>query len=897
NYNITVNNGNGKISAKSLTIKSVPNIPSAPSGVAKSDTVTETITNANLDASTPLASADSTGISIKYTYTYDASTSTSVNISAITSQNANYTITPTSLDNQTGSRNARTVKTITVAPTTTTYNYSDTLSAVTITVEYDDSYGNSVYNNIADAVAAGVSVYWGTDTSAAATDGQTLNVSAHSKNLTAAFGGKTGSAAITVNPLPVIVTVNGTMTKVYDGDTTYDATDNASNTITYSAAIDTTMSGYKASYGTQFTNDNVTATGATVAFNDKDVPDANAAVVSNGTISDTSGNYKVTSTANNVTSASITAKTVNVTAITNVPEIKQYTTGLTGTKTVQTNGSGDVTVTGIQNNETIEVEYGYSYPDSATSGPRNDVNITSCKLTSTYGANKNYTLYSTYPSTGSGSVKARTISAFTVTAPTQFTNSQSTAVLYGTQLDLTGLAVSISYGTSGADGTDVYTWTSSGWTLTQDSGNTESVSSVPFTWGWDDGSQPSQSDILKVANNGKGIKATSTDDPNKSNTSTAVKVDPITIDDITVSYTGDSITKTYDGDNTVDFPSTSYTLTYSSNDILSGDASSVTITATYVYPNVNYNASAYTLTPTWGLAAANANYKFADSISVTNPLKGTITQRPIKVTAVSGIAAINQYDDISNPVSVSSDTNATFSAVDGVTESGLIGTGKPEILYSYQYSKNTPAGTDNAVRVTGIAFVSGGDNYQLNNTELTATGTINPVNASAITITGTPTQLNTGADVQYGDTLSLSGLAVKVGYGTGGTTHEDTYTYDGTNWKKGTDTVADGDLPFTLSWSGTSHSHGDTLNTVNTTGDKLTAALKDDSTKTADVGTLVVNKRKVTVTPKFKTGVSQLTKIYDGGTSYTNNGDIEFTVASVSSYTGTLPTVTGATYA
>ena len=888
NYNITVNNGYGEISAKSLTIKSVPNIPSAPSGVAKSDTVTETITNTNLDSSTPLASADSTGISIKYTYTYDASTSTDVDITNISSQNTNYTITPTSLDDQTGSRDARTVKTITVAPTTTTYNYSDNLSAVTITVEYNDSYGSSVYNSIADAVAAGVSVYWGTDTSAAATDGQTLNVSNHSKNLTAAFGGKTGSAAITVKPLPVIVTVNGTMTKEYDGDTTYDATDNAGGSITYSAAIDTSMTGYKASYGTQFTNDNVTATGATVAFNSKDVPTANAAVVSNGTISDTSGNYKVTSTANNVTSASITAKTVNVTAITNVPEINQGEATLSGTGATTTNKSG-ATMNGVVGNETVQITYNWAYSQSTNAvDPDNTVAISGVALDTVANndANKNYTL-GTSPSTGTGAVKARTVSDITVT---DLSDKEYT---YGEKLDLSGLKVQISYNT----GDETYVWNNNGTWTKQVSGESDvDVTNVPFTLTWNtNGGTPTNNFDVTVAYNNDKIKATSTVDTSKSNTNSGITVNPIKVK--TISITGSDQTKVYDGTATLTSPGFTYALTDSA--IRPEDASKLVVAPTTVeYSSANVHTSQDLKISGWGLTnSVNGNYELdsTSNLVITGTPKGTITKRPITLNSIEYVPAVDQYsaatatDGTAESNATGTNTKANIAASTG-GDDGLVSGQNVTVNFNYQYDNTNTAGTNNiAVTVNGTPTISNA-NYDLQLAAgFAAKGTVNSVAASAIAVQAQPTQFTSGAE--YGDKLNYSGLIIKVDYGTP-VSKTKYFKYTGTDWKECADdgtneTALSGTLPFAVAITD-SKTQGSDLLTVGTV--TVTATLSGDNTKTA-VATLNVGNRKVNVTPS-----GTATKMYDGNDSYTGTG-ITYTVDYVSAPAATItkPTVQSAT--
>ncbi len=887
NYNITVNNGSGKISPKSLTIKSVTNLPSAKNGIAKSGTINSTaITDSNLDAGTPLASADSS-INIKYDYAYAASNSTDVSINNISSLNTNYTITNTTLT-QTGTREPRNVTTIDVVPDTTTYNYSDTLSNVKITIHYGDSDGDSVFNSISAAKTAGVSVYWGSDTSKTVTDGQSLNVNDH-KTITAAFGGKTGSANITVNPLHLTATaeiVQGkTITKTYDGGTT--STQQGDVTLT-PALVDSAYNGVSLPTLT------VQSGGLTYDYANTYEASSVSVAVNNVTLSD-SDNFVLDSVTNTLP-ATITKATVTVTVVP-VPNIKQGTANFEADKTVLTSDSG-VTATGMQKGEAVKIKYHYKY-DNPNVANDTSVTITGLDLVSgeEYAINKNYTV--TGNPTATGLVDERTVDQITVTDPSQF----GTAQTYGGKLALAGLEVQISFTSGGSpDGSETYAWNSDGtWTKKVQGEQDENVSLVPFKLSWQGTSDtPANEETLTVARSGKGITATSTVNTAKSGTSSSITVNPLEVKNITI--TGDNVTKKYDSTKDVKGASFTYALT----DILVGtDALSVAPTKVE-YPDAAVGTGKTLNYTGWTLSAGNgstnaSNYDIVDAnvVIAANAPTGDIELRPITLTKINNVTAINQYDTkqiLSG--SATSDGDAVFATYDANAQTGIISGETVTVNYTYEYNDpDTSTGANAAAVTLKTATLSSADaaKYTLTWNTATATGTVNETAISGIDITGLPTQFQASADVQYGDKLDLSGLEVTVTYGDPTTKTEVYATADGTNWTKDSTAINTSDLPFTLTLGGAAPTQGSDLLTVDTAGKQLTVTTGNSKNDTD--GTLKVGQRKVTVTPKLKSGVTKLTKVYNSDTDYTNNGDVEFDVASVSSYTGTLPTVTGATYA
>lgn len=946
NYTVDTASGSGRIDKRAITIASITNIPAATLG--KTDTYTASNKAAAVPANTTYASGSPevvSGESVDFTYTYNYNDGTNspsetgsynnvkVTNIALAADETNYILNPTELTGQTGTVNEREIESITVTgPTKTSYYYSDTFdpSGLKVTVKYKNETDTVDYAWNANDLPQSITFKW-TDTETEVSGSEALNVPDYNgKTITVSDGG-TGEShnkttgAITVNPIPVKVTATGSISKTYDGNKTFNS-DNTDHTgsVSLAYALDSSLTDDNGRYAGKISDELGTGktlgdATVTVAFGSENYTEtAQTAAVEINT-PDGWKNFTVQTSENQATSK-INKRPVIVTAIT-VPTIKQYSAD----KQVLVNpadnsdityGATSATVSGAVDAYKPEVQYKYTYNDPKTAGDTIDITIEDLQLTSNGANNINYTLETGSP-TASGSVTARTIGNFTVTAPTQFTDS--TTDTYGDKLNLGGLIVSITYGEGDDARTEQYVWKeeisgTTTWTKKVEGESDTEVDTVPFTWSWGnvDGEKPVNGEILTVVDHsGKGIYAQSTDDATKNNTSGSVTVNKFEINAIDVTVNG-SITKVYDKTKAIDNGSAttnkdklSYNIGSSvtlpvENDALSVSPGTVLFAGENANENVNIEFSG------WQLAAADAagsdhttninNYKLADSPTVTS-VTGKITQRLLAVTAVSDIPHISQYDTIEQKT-ISSDTGATFAAVADNTESGLVeGDTKPAITYKYQYSKNTPPGEDDAVSVTDIAFVNNVNNYKLNNNTLTAKGTIDATGISALTIMGVPAQFD-NANVQYGDKLNLEGLEVKAEYGSPVLrTEYYKLVSDGSNGVKWQIKVGDdgsyedfnGNPPFALKLGDSNMpDHGSTLETVDTDDGKTVKAVIPGTEGSADITgestqKLKVNKRKVTVTPS-----GTVTKVYDGNTTYT--GNITYTVGLPEGVTGyTLP--------
>ena len=257
NYTIkTIANGSGKINKRTVKIAIINNVPDATKNKAdtKTGSATATIpTNTEYDLNTLYEVVDGETVAITYDYSYANISSvgrvSDVTVRNIATTNTNYTVEPTYLENQNGTVNNRTIKSIAISdPTKNEYNYSDTFdpTGIKVTVTYDGETDSVVYawNDVPDDIT----LKWtGTDEALSATH---KFDSAGTYTITASATG-VGSATtgnITVNKLKVNVTASGNITKVYDGKTDLDADD----AITYD------VTNQSAGYDTQFNADTVT---------------------------------------------------------------------------------------------------------------------------------------------------------------------------------------------------------------------------------------------------------------------------------------------------------------------------------------------------------------------------------------------------------------------------------------------------------------------------------------------------------------------------------------------------------------------------------------------------------------------------------------------------------------
>ena len=861
NYTIkAIPNGSGKINKRTVKIAIINNVPAATKNKADTQTgnATATIpTNTEYDLNTPYEVVDGETVAITYDYLYATISSvgpvSDVTVRNIATTNTNYTVEPTYLENQNGTVNNRTIKSIAISdPTKKEYNYSDTFdpTGIKVTVTYDGETDSVVYawNDVPDDIT----LKWtGTDEALSATH---KFDSAGTYTITASATG-VGSATtgnITVNKLKVNVTASGNITKVYDGKTDLDADD----AITYD------VTNQSAGYDTQFNADTVTVSNNPAVYDGTSVS-TNGVTINKADLTLSNSNYEIENFTNNVT-ASITARHITVTAIT-VPTVKQYSNDTD--VPVENVGTSAVTFDNVVSGENVTVDYKYTYNDTSVAGDTSNITINNLVLNSTNTVNNNYTLDESIL-TKSGHVDEREVDSLTVTAPTQFATAQT----YGTALALAGLKVQVNFTSGGTSaGSETYVWKdASTWTKQVEGQSDVDVTTVPFTLAWSGTTDvPTQGETLNVQRSTKGITASYTG-TSVTGTSSQITVNPITLTKIEI--TGDDVTKVYEGNKTLTNPAFTYAITEGiiNSDTVTVEPTTVEYAEADVHTSKPLNITGFHLT-----SDNNGNY-ILGTPDVTGIPNGTITKRPITLTAITNIPAINRFEaGTGTDKTATSATNggATFEAAS--TDTGIVSGETVTVIYDYAYADNQTVSNTAVVNLSNVRLDTASDkNYSLTN-NATATGVVNEVEATGVTVT-IPDKT-----YEYGDKLDLTGTTVTVDYGN---TNTEVYTSDdGVNWKKNDTAVSE--KPFTI--------------TLPTDKDSLAVGTATVSVKVKEgvEGSVsrTVNKRKVTVNPS-KNG--DVTKVYNGNTTYTN-GVIEWTVGSVNSIDGlsvTLPTVSGATY-
>lgn len=861
NYTIkAIPNGSGKISKRTVKIAIINNVPAATKNKADTQTgnATATIpTNTEYDLNTPYEVVDGETVAITYDYLYATISSvgpvSDVTVRNIATTNTNYTVEPTYLENQNGTVNNRTIKSIAISdPTKKEYNYSDTFdpTGIKVTVTYDGETDPVVYawNDVPDDIT----LKWtGTD-EALSTTHKFDSVGTGKYTITASATGVEPATTndITVAKLFVNVVVSGNITKVYNGDGDLD--DDDADGITY------TVTNASDGYEDQFNADNVTVSSQSVTYKDSLV--GNVGVWISNCESD-NPNYKVSSVKNQV-NATITKRPITVTAIT-VPTVKQYSNDTD--VLVEKVGTPDVTFNNVVSGEKVTVDYKYTYNDTSVAGDTSDITINDLALNSTNSVNANYELTES-TSTKSGHVDERTVGSLTVTAPAQFATAQT----YGKALDLVGLKVQVNFTTGGtADGSETYVWKdASTWTKQVESQTDVDVTTVPFTLAWSGTTDvPTQDETLTVQRSTKGITASYTG-TDVNGTSGAIKVNPIVLTDILIA--GENQSKTYDSTKTLTNPGFTYQIT---NDVLSGDDTEVKVEPTTVeYAEADVHTSQpLNITGFHLTKSKDGNYALGTPHVVGTP-NGTISKRNITLTAITNIPDINRFEaGIGTGATATSDSGATFEAL--TVNTGIITGQTVTVTYDYAYADNTTVSDSATVNLSNVALdTASAKNYELID-NATATGKVKEVAATGIKL-AIPDKT-----YEYGDKLDLTGTTVTVNYGL---TNTEIYTSDdGVTWKKnGVDAST---KPFTVTLPTDKDSLAVGTATVSV---KVKDGVEDSVSRT-------VNKRKVTVTPS-KNG--DVTKVYDGNTTYTN-GVITWTVSSVNTISGLdMPTVTGATY-
>lgn len=861
NYTIkAIPNGSGKISKRTVKIAIINNVPAATKNKADTQTgnATATIpTNTEYDLNTPYEVVDGETVAITYDYLYATISSvgpvSDVTVRNIATTNTNYTVEPTYLENQNGTVNNRTIKSIAISdPTKNEYNYSDTFdpTGIKVTVTYDGETDSVDYDW--NAVPDDITLKWtGTEETLSATHKfdsvGTYTITASANGVEPATTGN-----ITVNKLKVSVTASGNITKVYDGKTDLDADD----AITYD------VTNQSAGYDTQFNADTVTVSNNPTVYDGTSVS-TNGVTINKADLTLSNSNYEIENFTNNVT-ASITARHITVTAIT-VPTVKQYSNDTD--VPVENVGTSAVTFDNVVSGENVTVDYKYTYNDTSVAGNTSNITINNLVLNSTNTVNANYKLDESTP-TKSGHVDEREVGSLTVTAPTQFATAQT----YGTALALAGLKVQVNFTSGGTSaGSETYVWKdASTWTKQVEGQSDVDVTTVPFTLAWSGTTDvPTQGETLNVQRSTKGITASYTG-TSVTGTSSQITVNPITLTKIEI--TGDDVTKVYEGNKTLTNPAFTYAITEGiiNSDTVTVEPTTVEYAEADVHTSKPLNITGFHLT-----SDNNGNY-ILGTPDVTGIPNGTITKRPITLTAITNIPAINRFEaGTGTDKTATSATNggATFEAAS--TDTGIVSGETVTVIYDYAYADNQTVSNTAVVNLSNVRLDTASDkNYSLTN-NATATGVVNEVEATGVTVT-IPDKT-----YEYGDKLDLTGTTVTVDYGN---TNTEVYTSDdGVNWKKNDTAVSE--KPFTI--------------TLPTDKDSLAVGTATVSVKVKEgvEGSVsrTVNKRKVTVNPS-KNG--DVTKVYNGNTTYTN-GVIEWTVGSVNSIDGlsvTLPTVSGATY-
>lgn len=861
NYTIkAISNGSGKINKRTVKIAIINNVPAATKNKAdtKTGNATATIpTNTEYDLNTPYEVVDGETVAITYEYSYANISSvgrvSDVTVRNIATTNTNYTVEPTYLENQNGTVNNRTIKSIAISdPTKNEYNYSDTFdpTGIKVTVTYDGETDSVDYDW--NAVPDDITLKWtGTEETLSAThkfnSAGTYTITASATGVDSATTG-----GITVNKLKVNVTASGNITKVYDGGIDLDDDD----TITY------TVTNASDGYDDQFNEDNVKVTNNPAKYNDRSVTENNIVWITVSSLELNNSNYKIENFSKNVT-GSITPRHITVTAIT-VPTVKQYSNDTD--VPVENVGTSAVTFDNVVSGENVTVDYKYTYNDTSVAGDTSNITINNLVLNSTNTVNNNYTLDESIL-TKSGHVDERTVDSLTVTAPTQFATAQT----YGTALALAGLKVQVNFTSGGtSDGSETYVWKNvSTWTKQVEGQTDVDVTTVPFTLAWSGTTDvPTQGETLNVQRSTKGITASYTG-TSVTGTSDQITVNPITLTKIKI--TGTDQTKVYDGNADLT-PNPAFTYAITEGIINSDPVTVAPNTVEYAEADVHtsepLNITGFHLTNN-----NDGNYTLGTP-NVTGTPNGTITKRPITLTAITNIPAINRFE-----AGIGTDQTATSAANGGATfeaagtDTGIVSGETVTVIYNYAYADNQTVSNRANINLSNVRLDTASDkNYSLTN-NATATGVVNEVEATAVTVT-IPDKT-----YEYGDKLDLTGTTVTVDYGN---TNTETYISDnGVDWKKNNTAVSE--KPFTITLPTDKDSLAVGTATVSV---KVKDGVEDSVSRT-------VNKRKVTVTPS-KNG--DVTKVYDGNTTYTN-GVITWTVSSVNTISGLdMPTVIGATY-
>lgn len=863
---------NGTISKRNITLTAITNIPDInrfEAGIGTGATATSD-SGATFEAPT-VNTGIITGQTVTVTYDYayadntTVSDSATVNLSNValdTASAKNYEL----IDNATATGKVKEVAAtgIKLAIPDKTYEYGDKLDLTGTTVTVNYGLTNTEIYTSDDGVTwkkNGVDASTKPFTVTLPTDKDKLNVGTATVSVKVRDGVE-DSANRTVNRRKVTVTPSkndgDTVTKVYDGNTTY-----TNGVITWTVSSVNTISGL----------DMPTVTGATYTYDYATVSDATKITVSAPVLSDTT-NFEIDGYTDTDFAANITARPLVITGI-SIPDVNKYadvSQTVAGVKATNTTGAtfeATDTNTGIVSGETVGVTYNYKYATSVPkSGTTTDVDITNIALDISVGTSANYSL-SPNSLTGSANVVERAINNITVANPTQFDSD----VRYNDKLNIAGLKVTINYTDSTSE---VYTATEFGgvvsWAL---NGANISEGNIPFTLSWKDtanGGIFAQGQTLSVTgHNGNKIVANHKNGNDRGEGS-AVTIKPIEITSINATKNGD-ITKTYNGDTELNDASKS-NIGYTSTQVIGGDTVTLGATPAYENKNVGQNKAISFTTPT---VSGNDNYTLGTDATVTGDVVGDITVKTVEISNVYIPSIYMDTEDLVKSISNASAIASGHPTANTVVAADILSGDRANLTFAYKltYANSTDDNPTVTISDTSVTGTESG-NYEFKwPTGLTGTVVADAFTDATITA---PTNMS----YTHGDKFNPTGLSVTIKTSSNPT--GTTYTVTGTDGNYKWDTAIPNGV--TVSLGTISLNSNDALNFnahyTKMNGKKITVNAGD---KNAETGEVAVAKKQLTATASIDTA----DKTYDSTTGLTSDQHVTYTIGDneVQSFNGT----------
>lgn len=863
---------NGTISKRNITLTAITNIPDInrfEAGIGTGATATSD-SGATFEAPT-VNTGIITGQTVTVTYDYayadntTVSDSATVNLSNValdTASAKNYEL----IDNATATGKVKEVAAtgIKLAIPDKTYEYGDKLDLTGTTVTVNYGLTNTEIYTSDDGVTwkkNGVDASTKPFTVTLPTDKDKLNVGTATVSVKVRDGVE-DSANRTVNRRKVTVTPSkndgDTVTKVYDGNTTY-----TNGVITWTVSSVNTISGL----------DMPTVTGATYTYDYATVSGATKITVSAPVLSDTT-NFEIDGYTDTDFAANITARPLVITGI-SIPDVNKYadvSQTVAGVKATNTTGAtfeATDTNTGIVSGETVGVTYNYKYATSVPkSGTTTDVDITNIALDISVGTSANYSL-SPNSLTGSANVVERAINNITVANPTQFDSD----VRYNDKLNIAGLKVTINYTDSTSE---VYTATEFGgvvsWAL---NGANISEGNIPFTLSWKDtanGGIFAQGQTLSVTGyNGNKIVANHKNGNDRGEGS-AVTIKPIEITSINATKNGD-ITKTYNGDTELNDASKS-NIGYTSTQVIGGDTVTLGATPAYENKNVGQNKAISFTTPT---VSGNDNYTLGTDATVTGDVVGDITVKTVEISNVYIPSIYKDTEDLVKSISNASAIASGHPTANTVVAADILSGDRANLTFAYKltYANSTDDNPTVTISDTSVTGTESG-NYEFKwPTGLTGTVVADAFTDATITA---PTNMS----YTHGDKFNPTGLSVTIKTSSNPT--GTTYTVTGTDGNYKWDTAIPNGV--TVSLGTISLNSNDALNFnahyTKMNGKKITVNAGD---KNAETGEVAVAKKQLTATASIDTA----DKTYDSTTGLTSDQHVTYTIGDneVQSFNGT----------